>query len=152
MEEKTILFVDDDEKILHSLKRAMIDEPYRCLFASHTDQAFDFLRQNSVQTIVSDLCMPDMDGLMFLSEVRSAYPHIKRLPFRGIKSSHKGDDVMVRLSGRFRSARAKRYLCLPNSGIPVNYRISFAGHSGWNRFRSLFESPENHLDIMGMPL
>ena len=33
METRTILFVDDEERILTSLKRGLMDEPYNLLFA-----------------------------------------------------------------------------------------------------------------------
>ena len=33
MEKRTVLFVDDEEKVLKSLKRGLLDEPYETLFA-----------------------------------------------------------------------------------------------------------------------
>jgi DNA-binding NtrC family response regulator len=83
MHEKTVLFVDDDKNILHSLNRGLMDEPYDCLFASDASEAMNILDKHPIHTVVSDLSMPGMDGLMFLSQVRSVYPQIKQILLSG---------------------------------------------------------------------
>ena len=83
MDQKTVLFVDDDLNLLYSLKRGLMDEPYHCFFAGDVSEALRILDKHAVHTIVSDLCMPDVDGLTFLREVRSTYPHIKQIVLSG---------------------------------------------------------------------
>ena len=63
MEKRTVLFVDDEEKILKSLKRGLIDEPYRTLFADSGKEALEILGQQEVQVVVTDMRMPEMNGL-----------------------------------------------------------------------------------------
>lgn len=83
MEKKTVLFVDDEEKILTSLKRGLIDEPYKTLFASSGKEALEILQQNQVHVIVTDMRMPEMGGLELLKAVKEEYPNVIRMVLSG---------------------------------------------------------------------
>ena len=83
MDKRTVLFVDDEERILNSLRRSLMDEPYETLFANSGSQALEILEQEHVHVIVSDLCMPEMGGLELLRIVKDGYPHIIRLVLSG---------------------------------------------------------------------
>ena len=82
-EKRTILFVDDEEKVLKSLQRGLIDEPYECLFATSGKQALELLDQHTVHVICTDMRMPEMNGLELLKLVKDKYPHIVRLVLSG---------------------------------------------------------------------
>jgi len=79
----TVLFVDDEENILNSLRRGLIDEEYDCLFASSGQQALEVLEKVPVSVIVSDMRMPGMDGLTLLKEVKKMYPKTVRIVLSG---------------------------------------------------------------------
>ena len=83
MEKRTILFVDDEEKVLKSLDRGLRDEPYSCLFTTSCTEALEILEQNEVHVIVTDMRMPEMSGLKLLTVVKEKYPHIVRLVLSG---------------------------------------------------------------------
>ena len=83
MDKRTVLFVDDEEKILKSLKRSLTYEPYKTLFAESGKKALEILRQEEVHVIVTDLRMPEMDGFELLGIVREEYPYIIRLVLSG---------------------------------------------------------------------
>ncbi len=84
MEEKrTVLFVDDEEKILRSLKRALFDEPYETLFANSAKEAIEILKHNDVNVIVTDMRMPEMSGDELLRIVKEQYPHVVRMVLSG---------------------------------------------------------------------
>lgn len=83
MENRTVLFVDDEEKILRSLKRGLLDEPYNTLFASSGKEALEILKQKEVHIIVTDMRMPEMSGLELLKTVKQEYPHIVRMVLSG---------------------------------------------------------------------
>ena len=80
---RTVLFVDDEEKVLLSLKRALIDEPYNQLFAVSGMEALEILNQQDVHVIVSDMRMPEMDGLQLLKIVKEKRPNIIRTVLSG---------------------------------------------------------------------
>jgi DNA-binding NtrC family response regulator len=82
-EKRTILFVDDEEKVLKSLQRGLMDEPYECLFATSGKQALDLLEQHTVHVICTDMRMPEMNGLELLKIVKEKHPQVVRLVLSG---------------------------------------------------------------------
>lgn len=84
MDEKwTILFVDDEVRLLRSIERGLLDEPYNLLFAESGKQALELLEANEVHIIVTDMRMPEMSGLDLLRVVKEKYPHIVRIVLSG---------------------------------------------------------------------
>ena len=83
IKERTVLFVDDEEKILKSLKRGLIDEPYEILFASSGKEALEILQRETVHVIVADVRMPEMSGPELLNIVENEYPNIIRIVLSG---------------------------------------------------------------------
>ncbi|MBN1803896.1 MAG: response regulator [Sedimentisphaerales bacterium] len=83
MEKRTVLFVDDEEKILTSLKRGLLDEPYNTLFANSGKEALQILEKKQVHVIVTDMRMPEMGGLELLKTVKEKYPAIVRMVLSG---------------------------------------------------------------------
>ncbi|NTV60829.1 MAG: SpoIIE family protein phosphatase [Chlorobiaceae bacterium] len=81
--ELTILFVDDEQDILNSMKRFLRREPYRKLFAENGMKALELFAGNDISAIVSDLRMPEMNGLALISEVKKRNPDAMRLILSG---------------------------------------------------------------------
>lgn len=78
-----VLFVDDEEDIIRSLRRGLIDEEYSCHFATDGYKALEIMENNPVAVIVSDMRMPGMDGLKLLKEVRERWPKTIRIVLSG---------------------------------------------------------------------
>ena len=83
MEKRTVLFVDDEDNVLTSLKRGLIGEPYACIFANSAQKALDLLSQVEVHVLVTDMRMPEMGGLELLKIVKEKYPNIIRMVLSG---------------------------------------------------------------------
>jgi two-component system response regulator HupR/HoxA len=83
MDKNTVLFVDDEERVLSSLQRGLLDEPYNTLFANSGKEALEILKQQEVHVIVTDMRMPEMGGLELLRIVKEDYPHIIRMVLSG---------------------------------------------------------------------
>jgi len=83
MSQRTVLFVDDEEPILRSLKRGLIDEPYNCLFANSGKEALKMIDENQVHVLVTDMRMPEMGGLELLKIVKEKHPQIVRVVLSG---------------------------------------------------------------------
>ena len=61
-ENKTILFVDDDEKMLNSFKRCFQGEPYEMFFAASGSEAIEILQHRRIHVVLLDVIMPGLDG------------------------------------------------------------------------------------------
>ncbi len=82
-EDITILFVDDEVSALNAVKRYLIGEPYEFKFAEGGAAALGILEEHPVHVIVTDMKMPEMDGLTLLKEVKKKYPMTIRLVLSG---------------------------------------------------------------------
>ena len=83
MENGIVLFVDDEKQILRSLKRGLVNEPYKTLFANSGKEALEILEKEEVHVLVTDMRMPEMSGLELLKIVREKYPDIIRMVLSG---------------------------------------------------------------------
>ena len=76
IEKRNVLFVDDDEIVLQSLERGLLDESYNKLFAKRGQEALKILQQQDVHVIVTDMYMPEMNGLDLLRHVKKEFPSV----------------------------------------------------------------------------
>ena len=83
VKKRTVLFVDDDDVILKSLERGLLDESYNKLFAKSCKAALEILQREEVHVVVTDMRMPEMSGLELLRIVRNEYPHIVGMVLSG---------------------------------------------------------------------
>ena len=79
IEDLTILFVDDEVNILNGLRRFLRKERYQTCFASGGKEALEILESQEIDIIVSDLRMPEMNGLELLQKVKVHHPGTLRL-------------------------------------------------------------------------
>ena len=78
-----VLFVDDERRVLNSLKRGLLGSPYRIYLALSGFEALELLGREDIQVIVSDMKMPEMNGLELLQEVSRKFPEVIRLVLSG---------------------------------------------------------------------
>jgi len=76
MENRAVLFVDDEVKILRAIERCLLDESYHKYYAKSGPEALEILQREEVHVIVVDMVMPEMDGLELLKIVKQQYPNI----------------------------------------------------------------------------
>ncbi|MFZ4854902.1 MAG: response regulator [Desulfuromonadaceae bacterium] len=74
---KRILIVDDEENARVALSKILTHDGYQVSSAGNGLEALNFLRCNNVELIITDLNMPEMNGLMFLRELNRDYPTSK---------------------------------------------------------------------------
>ena len=67
---KTILVVDDEERLVALLEAYLKKEGFRVVTAGNGKQAGEAARREKPDLIVLDIIMPEMDGLEFLKEHR----------------------------------------------------------------------------------
>jgi two-component system, response regulator, stage 0 sporulation protein F len=71
---KRILIVEDEENTRYALARLLVREGFLVDSVSNGCEALNFLRRQSVNLIVTDIKMPQMDGMTFLRELNKSYP------------------------------------------------------------------------------
>lgn len=82
VERTTVLFVDDEERILRSL-RMLFRGRHEILATTSGAEALRIVRSRPVHAIVSDQRMPEMLGVDLLRQVRQASPSTMRLLLTG---------------------------------------------------------------------
>jgi HD-like signal output (HDOD) protein/ActR/RegA family two-component response regulator len=79
------LFVDDEPIVLRSIDRVVrvSNTKWEARFVNSGQDALALLEAEDFDIIVSDLSMPEMDGVTLLGNVRRRFPHIARLALSG---------------------------------------------------------------------
>jgi len=72
----TILVVDDEPVMRSLLNKILTRDGYMVLVAAGGREALDILDRQRVDIVVSDLKMPEMDGLELLRMVKEGHPHV----------------------------------------------------------------------------
>ncbi|MGK7346318.1 MAG: HDOD domain-containing protein [Candidatus Nitrospinota bacterium M3_3B_026] len=82
---KSVLFVDDEPKILDGLRRMLrgMRGKWDMAFAKSGPEALQMLAEEPFDVIVTDMRMPGMDGAQLLDEVSNRYPQIVRIVLSG---------------------------------------------------------------------
>ncbi|MEN6356466.1 MAG: response regulator [Armatimonadota bacterium] len=80
-----ILFVDDDPCVLQGLERLLhnMRNEWEMHFVQSAKEGLDLVSQSDYDVVVSDIQMPEMDGIQFLSELKIHHPRIVRIALSG---------------------------------------------------------------------
>ena len=83
---KRILFVDDEPKVLDGLKRMLYSyrNDWQMVFVSSAAEALQQLAQDPFDVLITDVRMPQMNGIELLSEVVQRHPHVVRMVLSGM--------------------------------------------------------------------
>lgn len=69
-----IMVVDDEPEIRNSLRLYLVTEGYSVATAARAQEALDALSRNPADIVITDIKMPEMDGLDLLSEIKETFP------------------------------------------------------------------------------
>lgn len=81
-----VLVVDDEEFILETTRETLRDAGYRVFTASKGQEALRIVEESrdDVDVVVTDLRMPDMDGLSLIRTLDAQYPHLPIVAASGV--------------------------------------------------------------------
>ncbi len=78
-----ILVVDDEQIVLDSVKKLLRKDNYEVLTVLDALSAVEMIKENGVDIILTDLMMPEMDGLELMQAVRENYPNLPIIMITG---------------------------------------------------------------------
>jgi len=94
VEKKTILVVDNGETIRETLAKILEREGYNVLTAQDGEAAMRILRDQRVNVILSDVCMPRMDGNKLLKQAKSILPDVEVILMTGHGKTEMGLEAL----------------------------------------------------------
>ena len=74
---ENILVVDDEKALADLALEVLSKQGYKVSTATNGEQALNFIKNNPVDLVLSDVIMPNMDGYELATKVRKHYPELK---------------------------------------------------------------------------
>lgn len=87
-----ILAVDDEESITRIIQVNLEQAGYAVSIASSGSEALKLLLQNSYDLLITDIMMPEMDGLELLEHIRQS-PELAQLPVILLTAQSSNQDI-----------------------------------------------------------
>jgi len=81
---KTCLVVDDEPSLRDTLRRVLERQGFQCTVASSGVEAVAQLEREPVPLVISDIRMPEMDGVTLLQEIRERWPETAVVVVTGV--------------------------------------------------------------------
>jgi len=111
----TILVVDDEPVVRKVLERSLIREGFRVVTAGNGVEGLERIRGTKVDIVISDIMMPQMDGLEFLVEVKSDFAHIPVILITGFADQFTGKQAL--------EAGAEDFIVKPFKNHEIRYAL-----------------------------
>ncbi len=109
-----ILLCDDEEDIIYALK-IYLNNPERRFFEAHTGrEALRLVQENSIDLILMDIMMPEMDGITAMEEIRQ----FSNVPILLLTAKGEGADKIAGLE-----SGADDYITKPFDPMEVEARV-----------------------------
>jgi DNA-binding response OmpR family regulator len=95
---KKVLIVDDEETLTWSMAKSLFKDrdKYEVLIANNGREAVRILERNKIDLVISDIRMPDINGLDLLVKVKKEHPQTKVI----IMTAYGSSDVQKEASRR----------------------------------------------------
>src|SRR5574341_1244622 len=106
---KTILVVDDEKGVRESLNKVLSKEDYRVLEADSAEVALVICRKEFVNLVITDLKMPDMDGLELLRALKLLLPDLAVIMMTAYGTIEKAVEAMKEGASDFILKPFKRF-------------------------------------------
>ncbi len=83
MNKGRVLIIDDEDIVRVSCQRILVPEGYEVKTTKSAADAFRLLAQEPVDVVITDIKMPDIDGLEVLRTVKERWPGIEVIMITG---------------------------------------------------------------------
>ncbi len=89
-----ILIVDDEIDYLELIERYVASFGYDCITAEDGEQALDCLKNNDIDLVLTDMLMPNMDGMQLLLKIQEEFPQVATIILTGYGKSYSFKDII----------------------------------------------------------
>jgi CheY-like chemotaxis protein len=124
-----ILVVDDNPDMRESLKALLERAGYAVSLARHGDEALEVQRRSPAEVLLTDLFMPDREGIETIASFRERYPHIGIIAMSGDASIRVRTDYLKVASAAGADATLRKPFAAAALLAEVE-RVSPAGKAG----------------------
>lgn len=80
---KSILLIEDDEQMAEMLKIMLEKEGYHVMVASNGEEGIKLYRNNPMDLVITDIVMPEKEGIETIKELKVDYPDVKIIVMSG---------------------------------------------------------------------
>ena len=78
-----VLVIEDNRELREYLRLALEAQEYEVLTAAHGREALAYLNGHRVDAVITDLFMPEMDGIEIVAAMRKLFPDIRVIAMSG---------------------------------------------------------------------
>ncbi|MDD5718540.1 MAG: response regulator [Candidatus Krumholzibacteria bacterium] len=79
----TILVVDDNAKVREFLVESLTHSGHQVVTTGHGREAVELVRTHSAQLVITEIIMPEKDGIEVIHELRQVFPNLKVIAISG---------------------------------------------------------------------
>ena len=83
---QTILVADDNHEMCNVIKEILTTVGYEVLIANNGKEAVSLCRTNTIDLLITDIFMPEQDGLETIDTLRDEFPSMKFIAISGDSS------------------------------------------------------------------
>jgi DNA-binding response OmpR family regulator len=83
-----IVIIDDDENHLFYLTTLLRQAGYQCVAFPQARKAIQYIAENSVALVITEVLMPDLDGIEVLRTLKATFPDV---PVVALCGNHESD-------------------------------------------------------------
>ena len=130
--QKAVLIVDDDPRIRNLLAESLSTLGYTTHVAADGREAMDSVRSERIDCVISDIKMPDLDGLTLLHQIKAELPSLPVIMITGFAFQQHRDRAMNSgaagfITKPFRLEKIEevlqRVMTRPTSAVPAHRSI-----------------------------
>ena len=83
-----IIVVDDEQGICENVEKILLKSNYAVVHTQSAEEALDMMKKESFELLISDIVMPEMNGLELLKHVAKEIPDVKTIMMTGYASTN----------------------------------------------------------------
>jgi DNA-binding NtrC family response regulator len=84
---RSILVIDDETGVRTLLMQILADEGYHVRTVGTARHALNVIREEEFEVVISDLSLPDADGVELVRQICSEFPHVSVIAMSGFMAA-----------------------------------------------------------------